>query len=144
MTYQIAHLVKSGFDFKKVFPEKQQFVAEATKMDFDLDGIVKYLQAQTSNFTIDNPVAKDLDTAIFSLVREFTQQSGGAVPEPQPEPAQPSPPSGPSPSGEAPTIEDLELRIRNMEKRLKKTEAGDAKDDLELRIKNMKKRLAKM
>lgn len=83
MAYKIQELVENGFDFSQVYPDKQQAVRESTGLDFDLVGIVKFLQRQTNNFTTDNPVAKDLDNAVFVLVQKWQGESGG-TPEPEP------------------------------------------------------------
>jgi len=84
MAYKIQELVESGFDFSQVYPEKQQAVRESTGMDFDLAGVVKFLQRQTNNFTTENPVAKDLDNAVFVLVGKWKSESGGGMQEPEP------------------------------------------------------------
>jgi hypothetical protein len=76
MAYKIQELVESGFDFSQVYPEKQQAVRESTGLDFDLAGVVKFLQRQTNNFTTENPVAKDLDNAVFVLVEKWKSESG--------------------------------------------------------------------
>jgi hypothetical protein len=83
MAYKIQELVENGFDFSQVYPEKQQAVRESTGLDFDLAGIVKFLQRQTNNFTTENPVAKDLDNAVFVLVQKW-QGERGETPEPEP------------------------------------------------------------
>lgn len=83
MAYKIQELVENGFDFSQVYPEKQQAVRESTGLDFDLAGIVKFLQRQTNNFTTENPVAKDLDNAVFVLVQKW-QGERGETPEPKP------------------------------------------------------------
>jgi hypothetical protein len=83
MAYKIQELVENGFDFSQVYPEKQQAVRESTGLDFDLAGIVKFLQRQTNNFTTENPVAKDLDNAVFVLVQKWQGERGG-TPEPEP------------------------------------------------------------
>ena len=83
MAYKIQELVENGFDFSQVYPEKQQAVRESTGLDFDLAGIVKFLQRQTNNFTTENPVAKDLDNAVFGLVQKW-QGERGETPEPEP------------------------------------------------------------
>lgn len=82
MAYKIQELVENGFDFSQVYPEKQQAVRESTGLDFDLAGIVKFLQRQTNNFTTENPVAKDLDNAVFVLVQKWQGESGTPEPEP--------------------------------------------------------------
>jgi hypothetical protein len=41
------------------------------------------LQRQTNNFTTENPVAKDLDNAVFVLVQKW-QGERGETPEPEP------------------------------------------------------------
>lgn len=76
MAYKIQELVDSGFDFSQVYPEKQQAVRESTGLDFDLAGVVNFLQRQTNNFTTENPVAKDLDNAVFVLVEKWKSESG--------------------------------------------------------------------
>lgn len=68
MEYKIKELVEQGYDFLALFPEKQEAVRRTTGLDFDLESVVKFLQKQTNNFTIDNQVAHDLDDAIYALV----------------------------------------------------------------------------
>lgn len=82
MAYKIQELVENGFDFSQVYPEKQEAVRESTGLDFDLAGIVKFLQRQTNNFTTDNPVAKDLDNAVFVLVQKWQGEKGTPEAEP--------------------------------------------------------------
>lgn len=81
MAYKIQTLVENNFDFSQVYPDKQQAVRDNTGLDFDLAGIVKYLQRQTNNFTTENPVAKDLDNAVFVLVQKWESET---KPEAQP------------------------------------------------------------
>ena len=83
MAYKIQPLVEQGYDFNALFPEKQEAVRMQTGMDFYLESIVKFLQKQTNNFTIENQVAHDLDDAIFRLVEK--------APMPIPAPAEPAP-----------------------------------------------------
>jgi len=82
MAYKIQPLVESGYDFAALFPEKQDAVRQSTGLEFYLDSIVKFLQKQTNNFTIDNPIAHDLDNAIYNLV----QKAGVPMAEPMPAP----------------------------------------------------------
>ena len=89
MAYKIQPLVESGYDFSGVFPEKQQTVRSLTGLDFNLTDIVKFLQKQTNNFSIENPIAHDLDSAIFDLVKKNDAKS-----EPPEEAPAPPPPSG--------------------------------------------------
>ena len=70
MAYKIQPLVESGYDFAALFPEKQESVRQSTGLEFYLDSVVKFLQKQTNNFTIDNTVAHDLDNAIYNLVQK--------------------------------------------------------------------------
>ena len=89
MPYVIEPLVKSGFNFNALFPERQSEVRQQTGLDFDLASIVKFLQKQTNNFTIDNPVAKDLDTAIYKLVQK-SEEKPEATKAPEEQPAIPT------------------------------------------------------
>ena len=84
MAYKIQPLVESGYDFAALFPEKQDAVRQSTGLEFYLDSIVKFLQKQTNNFTIDNPIAHDLDNAIYNLV----QKAGVPMAEPMAEPTE--------------------------------------------------------
>jgi hypothetical protein len=85
MAYKIQAFVESGFDFAGLFPEKQEAIRTATGMDFNLDSIVKFLQKQTNNFTIDNNIAHDLDSAIYKIILKSQQQGGEPMPAPAPE-----------------------------------------------------------
>ena len=89
MAYKIQSLVESGFDFGQVYPEKQQAVRENTGLDFDLSGVVKFLQRQTNNFTTENPIDQDLDNAVFAVVSKWKSEE----PAPAPAPATPSAPA---------------------------------------------------
>jgi hypothetical protein len=80
MAYKIQALIESGYNFSTLYPEKQDSVRENTGLDFALDNIVKFLQRQTNNFTIDNSVAHDLDNAIFKIVSKKAEEEGGVEP----------------------------------------------------------------
>ena len=75
--YKIQPLVESNFDFSLINPQAQREVAEASGVDFDLSSIVKFLQKQTNNFTIENTIAKDLDEAIFKSYEKYKSEKGG-------------------------------------------------------------------
>jgi hypothetical protein len=83
MEYKIKQLVEEGYDFKKLYPEKQEAVRQQTGLDFYLESIVMFLQKQTNNFTIDNPIAHDLDNAIYGIVQKYGKENGK---EPMPMP----------------------------------------------------------
>ena len=57
---------------------------QSTGLEFYLDSIVKFLQKQTNNFTIDNPIAHDLDNAIYNLVQKAGVPMGEPMPAPMP------------------------------------------------------------
>ena len=76
MAYKIQPLVEANYDFAKLYSDKQEAVRQATGLDFNLENIVKFLQRQTNNFTVDNPVAHDLDNAIFNIVTKHDQELG--------------------------------------------------------------------
>ena len=85
MEYKIKELVEQGYDFLALFPEKQESVRRTTGLDFDLESVVKFLQRQTNNFTIDNQVAHDLDDAIYALiVKAFGKEKPPAELKPTP------------------------------------------------------------
>ena len=90
MAYKIQSLVESGFDFGQVYPEKQQAVRENTGLDFDLSGVVKFLQRQTNNFTTENPIAQDLDNAVFAVVSKWQSEAPAPAPETPSAPAEKS------------------------------------------------------
>ena len=83
MEYKIKHLVEEGYDFKKLYLDKQEELRTQTGLDFDLETIVLFLQKQTNNFTIDNPIAHDLDNAIFGIVQKYEQEYGKIPKEPE-------------------------------------------------------------
>lgn len=72
--YKIQKLVEQDYDFSAIYPEKQNEVKEASGLDFSVFEIVKYLQKQTNNFTIENTIAKDLDDAIYKLVEKYESE----------------------------------------------------------------------
>lgn len=86
--YKIKQLLDDNVDFNEIYAEKQKSVRENTGLDFDLNGIVLFLQKQTNNFTIDNTIAKDLDEAIYKIYQQFEKEK--APDQPEPTPAQPS------------------------------------------------------
>jgi hypothetical protein len=75
--YKIQPLVESNFDFSIINPQAKREVAEASCLDFVLSSIVKFLQKQTNNFTIENTIAKDLDEAIFKSYEKYKSEKGG-------------------------------------------------------------------
>lgn len=86
MAYKIQALIEDGYDFKKLYPEKQEAVRQQTGLDFYLESVVNFLQKQTNNFTIDNPIAHDLDNAIYGIVEKYEKESGSKeMPTPTPE-----------------------------------------------------------
>lgn len=88
MAYKIKPLVDSNYNFADVFADKQIAVRQATGLEFDLASIVTYLQKQTNNFTIENAVAHDLDSAIFDAVQKYQEEVGAPeieVPNPEQE-----------------------------------------------------------
>lgn len=78
--YQTKRLVDAGFDFAAVFPEKQQYVQDTENFEFRMPEIVSFLQQQTDNFKIENPVALDVDRAIVNVITRWSEQAG--VPNP--------------------------------------------------------------
>jgi hypothetical protein len=83
--YNVKNLVENNYDFSVVFPEKQASIRENTGLDFNLPEIVAFLQQQTNNFTIESTIAKDLDEAIFKIVKKYKEEIGEKeqMPEPQ-------------------------------------------------------------
>jgi hypothetical protein len=89
MAYKIQSLVDNNYDFKQLYPDKQDAVRKATGMDFYLDSIVSFLQRQTNNFTIENSIAHDLDNAIYEIVERYNAEKGKMeLPEPEKIPEQ--------------------------------------------------------
>jgi hypothetical protein len=79
--YLLREYVKKGFDFNKVYPDKVEEVKTLTGMLFNLQDIVNYLQKETKDFKIENPVAKDLSDAIYKLVIKAEGKSEAPEPE---------------------------------------------------------------
>ena len=79
--YKIKKLVEDNYDFSAVSVGKQDEVRAATDLDFDLGSIVKFLQKQTNNFTVENTIAKDLDDAIYKVVEQYESEKGGGKKE---------------------------------------------------------------
>ncbi len=84
--YKIKQLLDDNVDFNEIFADKQKSVRENTGLDFDLNGIVLFLQKQTNNFTIDNTIAKDLDEAIYKIYQQFEKEKAPEKTEPIPTP----------------------------------------------------------
>ena len=78
--YQTKQLVDADFDFAGIFPEKQTYVKDTENFEFELPEVVAFLQQQTDNFKIENPVALDVDRAIVHVVTRWAEQEG--VPNP--------------------------------------------------------------
>ena len=83
--YNVKNLVENNYDFSVVFPEKQASIRENTGLDFNLPEIVAFLQQQTNNFTIESTIAKDLDEAIFKIVKKYKEEIGEPQQEQVPE-----------------------------------------------------------
>jgi hypothetical protein len=66
--YKLKEYVEKGYEFNQIFPNKVIEVQQMTGMLFDIQDVVDYLQQQTNDFKIENPVAKDLDNAIYKLI----------------------------------------------------------------------------
>jgi hypothetical protein len=78
--YQLKEYVQQGYNFNAIFPQKVEEVQNMTGMLFSVQDIVDYVQKQTNDFKIENPVAKDLDAAIYRLILKFDKKS--EIPEP--------------------------------------------------------------
>ena len=74
MAYKIQELVESGYDFSTLYADNQSAVRDNTGLDFNLANVVKFLQKQTNNLTIENRVAHDLDNAIFKIVSMYSEE----------------------------------------------------------------------
>jgi hypothetical protein len=74
--YKTQQLVNAGFDFAQVFPEKQEYIQEKFNYDFRLPEVVSFMQQQTSDFTIDNPVARDLDGVVVKTINKWAEVEG--------------------------------------------------------------------
>lgn len=90
--YKIKKLLDDNVNFSEIYSEKQASVRENTGLDFDLNGIVLFLQKQTNNFTIDNTIAKDLDEAIYKIYEQYSREkTPQPEEEPMPMPTEPEP-----------------------------------------------------
>ena len=83
--YQTQELIKSGFDFSSVFPDKQKSLTEMSGFDFTLSDIVQYLEKESKNFKEHSALLDDVDRTILIAVDAWKKESG--EPEPTPEPA---------------------------------------------------------
>jgi hypothetical protein len=84
MPYKIKKLIEEGYSFADLHPDKQQAVREETGLDFNVEDIVKFLQKQTNNFSVENSIAHDLDDAIFKIVEKGKEKP--KVPKKEPIP----------------------------------------------------------
>ncbi len=80
--YQLKEYVQKGYNFNEIFPQKVEEVQQMSGMLFSVQDVVDYLQQQTNDFKIENPVAKDLDSAIFKLILKYEKKSEQPEPEP--------------------------------------------------------------
>lgn len=125
--YKIQPLVEKGFDFRTIFPDKQNIVKEMSGYDFSIPEIVKFIKVQTNNFQEDNLVAFDLDDTIYKL---YVKSTGGEKPAEAPA----TPPASSS-------KEELQARLRTLKKMAEKKPKDD---ELKSRIRTMEKRISKM
>lgn len=84
--YQTQELIKSGFDFSSVFPDKQKSLTEMSGFDFTLSDIVQYLEKESKNFKEHSALLDDVDRTILIAVDAWKKESGQAEPEPMPTP----------------------------------------------------------
>jgi len=110
--YKIQALVEQGYDFSKLYPEKQAIVQEMTGANFSIPEIVDFIRSQTNNFQQENLVALDLDAAIYKL---YVQQEGKKEEAPKEE----APKAPESPSGKV-SKAVLETRLKIIKKQLQK------------------------
>jgi hypothetical protein len=105
--YKIKKLLDDNVNFSEIYSEKQASVRDNTGLDFDLNGIVLFLQKQTNNFTIDNTIAKDLDEAIYKIYEQWNREK---QPQPEEEPIPlPTEPQPEESSSEADAITSMLL-----------------------------------
>lgn len=108
MAYKIQTYVERGYNFAELFPDKQEAIRTATGLDFNLQQVVDFLKVQTNNFTTDNPVAHDLDEAVYKIIMKKEGQEPAPPEPPTPEPAPaPTPAPAPSPAETTPSIEAM-------------------------------------
>lgn len=136
--YKTKLLVDKGFDFSKLYQEKQLAVRQMLGFDFDINDIVNFIRAQTKNFETDNLAALDLDAEIYAMYERYAKQNG----EPTPSSSTQEQPQGASASSNKRTLEiklrmykrafasepdnrQLKIKIRLIEKEL--AEVGDDK-----------------
>lgn len=74
--FQTEDLVKIGYDFSKVFPEKQKYMGENMQYEFSLPEVVQLLREQSNDFIYENPVLLDLDAKIFDLCQQYQVSIG--------------------------------------------------------------------
>lgn len=74
--------IDKGYGFNRIFPDKVEEVQKVSGMLFSVQDVVDYLQQQTNDFKIENPVASDLAGAIVKLVLKFEKEKEVPLPEP--------------------------------------------------------------
>ena len=84
--YKIQELVQSGFDFDILYPEKVEQLKSHNGYNFGIGDIVSLIKKQTSGFTIEVPVVRDIDNEIFNIYQKWWKQHN---PEPEPQPEEP-------------------------------------------------------
>lgn len=88
--YKTEQLIDEGVDFSNIYAEKQGVVKEMTGFDFDLSRIVQFLQKETKQFTVQLPLALDIDRSIYSIYEKWKQSKGEeAEAKPQPKAKEP-------------------------------------------------------
>lgn len=90
--YLVKKLVDINFQFDSINPEQQEKIKKSTDLDITLSEIVGFLEKESNNFTITNPLCIELDTLIDKTVTEWFKSIKQPRPDEEPKEIPPPPP----------------------------------------------------
>ncbi len=132
--YRIQNLVSMGFDFNTIDPDKQGSIRKSTDLDFTLAEIAGFLQKETNNFTIINPICMELDSAVDKSVTEWYKLQRQPRPdEKQPEPA-PTAQEEVTKEQVQDSIDGLEIQLEMSSNKKEKQELKDSIEGLKIQL----------
>jgi hypothetical protein len=109
--YKTKKLIENGVNFSAIYSNKQEQVKDLTGFDFNLSNIVSFLKKQTNDFTVQIPLAFDIDAQIYSIYMKWVDAT-----DTKPTPSEKPKAEAPSEAGEKPTKEVLQTRLKLVKK----------------------------
>lgn len=114
--YKTQELLERGVDFSTIFPEKQDIVKDMVGFDFNLADIVQFIKVQTQDFTVENPLALDVDKHIYYIYQKNQENKGGDESEKESESAS----EKSAESSNEPNLKVLQTRVKILKGMIKK------------------------